>query len=358
MGLSHLSIVRSHPDVNLVGVCDSAGYVLDVLGKYTGLVTYRDYVTMLDTARPAAVLIATPTHLHASMVRAALERNIHVFCEKPLTLSPEDSEELVTLAAQRGLVTQVGYHNRYVASFAEVKRLLDAGAIGRVSHASAESYGPVVVKSQSSTWRSRRAMGGGCLYDYAAHPIDLLTWYFGPVDGVSGSALGRTFSADTEDQVHSTLRFGDVIAQLAVDWSDASQRKMTTSVSIWGTEGNIRADRQVIEVYLRGDSPVEGYGQGWNVRHTTDLTSPVWFYLRGEEYSAQLDSFVRQVLAGRAEGGSSFASAQVDDDVIARIRVDADRSEETPEVAQPIGRLRRRVRRVPWSSRAFVRLWR
>ncbi len=81
--------------------------------------------------------------------------------------------------SERGLVTQVGYHNRFVGAFREVKRLLDAGAIGTVTHVLAEAYGPVVLKAKGSTWRSRRAEGGGCLYDYAAHPLNLLTWYFG-----------------------------------------------------------------------------------------------------------------------------------------------------------------------------------
>ena len=47
MGISHLSIIRPHPDVELVAVCDTTGYVLDVLGKYTGIKTYTDYKALL-----------------------------------------------------------------------------------------------------------------------------------------------------------------------------------------------------------------------------------------------------------------------------------------------------------------------
>ena len=62
------------------------------------------------------------------MVRSALERNVHVFCEKPFTLSATDAEQLASLSTERGLVTQVGYHNRFVGAFQEVKALLDSGA--------------------------------------------------------------------------------------------------------------------------------------------------------------------------------------------------------------------------------------
>ena len=144
-----------------------------------------------------AVVIATPSSTHASMVRTALERGLHVFCEKPFTLSARESEELGALARERGLVTQVGYHNRFVGAFREVKRLLDAGAIGRVTHVLGEAYGPVVLKPRGGTWRSRREEGGGSLYDYAAHPIDLVNWYLGePVRARRDGAQPRLLAGD------------------------------------------------------------------------------------------------------------------------------------------------------------------
>jgi scyllo-inositol 2-dehydrogenase (NADP+) len=324
MGLSHLSMVRAHPEVDLIGICDSTGYVLDVLTKYTGVPIFTDYLKMLDTAKPDAVIIATPTHLHATMVKAAMERGVHVFCEKPLFLDPRDGVELTRMAAARGIVTQVGYHNRFVASFAEIHRLLGVGAIGTVNTALAESYGPVVLKPSGNTWRSQRATGGGSLYDYAAHPLNLLTWYLGEPASVSGSQLTRVFSAQIDDAVATTLHYPSGTAQLCVNWSDESQRKMTTKITLWGTHGRIYADRQELHVYLRDTADIpEGYHAGWNVRYTTEMTAAPWFYLRGEEYSAQLDAFVRRVEAREVDGLNDFASASVTDQVIALIAQDA-----------------------------------
>jgi predicted dehydrogenase len=333
MGLSHLAMLNAHPGVSVDGVCDTSGYLLSMLGKYSGLRTYGQLEAMLDDVELDAVAICTPSFLHADQVRTALERGLHVFCEKPLCLDPADSWSLAEAARSRGLVTQVGYHNRFIGAFQEVKRLLDVGAIGRVTHVLAEAYGPVVLRDKGSTWRSKRAEGGGCLYDYAAHPLNLLTWYFGPATGVSGSVLGRVFSRETDDEVSASLHFADdVDAQLSVSWSDESQRKMTTKITVWGTGGRLYADRQEIQLYVREDAaPPEGYTTGWNVRYTTDLSDPVWFYVRGEEYSAQLDAFVAQVGAGAAHD-HGFASAAVTDDVIAAIVTDATRA------PTPVGR--------------------
>ena len=325
MGLSHLSMIRAHPDVSVDAVVDSAAYILGVLSKYTGVRVFTDYQEMLDTVELDAVLIATPTRFHASMVRAALERDLHVFCEKPLCLTAAESAELADLASARGLVTQVGYHNRFVGAFSEVKRLLDLGAIGRVTHILAESYGPVVLKAKGSTWRSKRTEGGGCLYDYAAHPLDLATWFAGEPVGVGGTVLGSIFSENTEDEVFSTLYFANgVSGQLSVNWSDESYRKMTTRMTVMGTAGKIVADRQEVQVYLRKTAPaIEGYEAGWNVKYTTELTDPVWFYLRGEEYSAQLDHFVRRVADPGLDATNDFTSAAATDRVIELLTIDA-----------------------------------
>ena len=179
MGLSHFSIINAHQDVKVVGVCDSSGYILDILGKYTGVNTFTDLGKMLNSADVDAAVISTPSKFHAPMVRDCLERGIHVFCEKPFCLDPADSIALAELARKKGLVTQVGYHNRHVGTFREVKRILELGVLGEVSHVLAEAYGPVVLKPKGGTWRSKKDEGGGALYDYAAHPgrsTDLVLW--------------------------------------------------------------------------------------------------------------------------------------------------------------------------------------
>lgn len=325
MGLSHQSILGAHPEVDLVGVCDSSSYVLGVLKKYTGVMTYTDLDKMLDDARPDALVIATPSRLHAPMVLAAIDRGIHVFCEKPFTLDAGAGAELAAEAASKRLVTQVGYHNRFVGAFSEVKQLLEQRAIGDVTHVLAEAYGPVVLRPQGGTWRSKSSEGGGCLYDYAAHPINLVNWYLGEPIGVGGTVLNQIFSREIDDEVSSTMYYpGGATAQVSVNWSDESVRKMTTRLTLWGTQGRIFADRQECQVYLRDQTAAPaGYRNGWNVKYTTELTEPVDFYLRGEEYSAELDHFVRRVDAEKTEGENDFSSAVVTDRCIEIMMSDA-----------------------------------
>lgn len=337
MGLSHLAMIRPHPDVDLVGMCDASTYVPGVLEKYTGITAHKDFHAFLRDVPMDAIIIATPSTTHAWMVRAALEKGLHVFCEKPFTLSAQDATELTALAKSKNLVTQVGYHNRFVGAFREVKRLVELGTIGEITHVTGEAYGPVVLKPKGSTWRTQSTEGGGCLYDYAAHAINLVNWYIGEPIGVGGTVLGSVFSKDTDDEVFSTLYYPNGrSAQVSVSWSDESQRKMSTRVHLFGTKGRIYVDRQECQVYLRDTATLpEGYDYGWNVKYTTDLTEPVWFYLRGEEYSAQLDTFVKNVQGGVTENVNDFASAAMTDRVMALMVQDSKRGPATTADGAP-----------------------
>lgn len=310
MGLSHQSIVNTHPELQLVAVCDPSGYILDVLSKYTAIKTYGDSEDMFRQEHLDCVFVATPSKFHGALVAAALERGLHTFCEKPFALDPEEGYRLADLAERKGLINQVGYHYRFVATFQEAKRLLDLGVLGPLHHIRIEAYGPVVLRTKGISWRSHKSEGGGCLFDYACHAIDMANYLVGTPKSVSGTILNSVFSNDVDDEIYSTLEFSQGLqGQLATNWSDESFRKMSLKISLWGTNGRMNIDRQELQVYLRSLSePIDHLQPGWNVRYTTDLTKPVWFYLRGEEYSAQIDHFVQSIKANSGTV-STFRSA-------------------------------------------------
>ena len=310
MGLSHLSIANAHPHIELRCVCDTSRYVLDVLQKYTGIKAYPDFARMLRDEAVDCIFVATPSKYHADIVTAALERNLHVFCEKPFALEPQTGYRLAELAERKRLVNQVGYHYRFVASFNEAKRLLDRKLIGDLHHVRAEAYGPVVLHRKGMSWRSQKSEGGGSLYDYACHAIDLTNYLVGCPVAVSGTVLNRVFSDSVDDEIYTTFQFAQGFhGQLATNWSDESFRRMSLKLSLWGTNGRINVDRQELQVYLRSlPEGVEDFAPGWNIRYTTDLTLPVWFYVRGEEYSAQIDHFIQCIETG-SPAVSNFRSA-------------------------------------------------
>lgn len=321
MGISHLAILGAHPEIDVVAVCDSATYITSVLRKHSGISTYKDFGKMLKECELDGVVIATPTSSHFELATIALEKGLHLFVEKPLSLSAEQSERLAKLAAEKNCVSQVGYHNRFIGTFMEMKRLVHEGVIGDVYHVDGRAFGQVVIRSKKGlTWRSKKTEGGGCLHDYACHVLDLMNFVAGPPEEVISAQLQPIFSTDIEDAVFATFRYpSGATGYLETNWSDESYRKMSTTVTVYGTRGKLIADRQELRVYLRPGAEFENYKAGWTIRYITDLQSPVNFYMRGEEYSAQIDNFVQSINAGNIQSENSFASAAQTDLMIDKI---------------------------------------
>ena len=320
MGISHLSIVNAQRDASVVAVCDTSSYVLSVLRKYIGVETFDRYEDMIDRGALDAVVVATPTATHFPCAKRALEKGLHVFVEKPLTLSPAESRELADLAAREKRVNQVGFHNRFVGTFQEARRILRAGGLGDVTSIHGSAFGQVVVREQASTWRSKKSEGGGCLHDYTCHVVDLMNFLRGPPSRVEGARMQSVFSKNVEDAVYAIFAYPDgSTGMLETNWSDETVRKMSTTVVVHGTKGKLVVDRQELKLFLREGCAVDGYAEGWNTRYITGLQEPVAFYLRGEEYSAQVESFVRAILANDLSHENSFESAWETDRVLDQI---------------------------------------
>lgn len=322
MGLSHLAILGAHPSVKIVGVCDTSKLLTDVLNKYSGYECFADYLQLIKKVKPDAVFVAVPTRMHSTIIKVLIEEKIHIFSEKPFCLNPEEGAPLVALVKQNNLINQVGYHNKFVGTFQEVKRIIDSGLMGDIYHFQAEAYGPVVIKKKQGTWRSNPEEGGGCLMDYASHVVDLLNHLISPVREVYSSITKSVYSSDVEDAVYALLKLSNgVTGVLSVNWSDETYRKMSTSITVIGTRGKIISDASELKVYFKDAAacPV-GYTKGWNIKYVTDLAEQVDFYLRGEEYSAQVDYFIQAVLGKGENKINTFESALLTDMAISMIR--------------------------------------
>jgi predicted dehydrogenase len=317
MGLSHASIVGAHPSVELVGLCDTSGLVLEALKKFSKVNVYDDFRKMIDSERLDFVIVASPTKFHYEMVKYALDRGIHTFCEKPFSLTIQEGEELVELTRRKYVVNQAGFHNHFIGTFRELKRLLAKGVLGELVHFTGEAYGPVVVREKGETWRSDPKEGGGCLFDYASHVINLIQEIVGKPVRASGSQLKKIYSKKVEDAVYSILTLENgLTGVMSVNWSDETYRKMSTSLMVMGKKGKIICDATELKIFLKEASHKENLDKGWTIKYITDLAIPVNFYLRGEEYSAQIDYFVECILKNKQTEINSFEQALRTDKVI------------------------------------------
>jgi len=319
MGMTHFSILNNHPEVQFVAVCDCSSFVLKNVGKYMGLAGFKDYHKMIDEMDLDLVIIATPVRLHFEVVKYAVRSNLHVFVEKPFCLDAQQGSEIVDIVKGKNLVNQVGYVLRFNDVFREVKRLLKEGLLGDLLSFRIEMFGPIILK-ETSGWRSKKGEGGGCLRDFASHSIDLVNYLLGQPEQVLGTVFKKIYSKDVEDAVYSTFLYKNgLVGHLQVNWSDPSCRKPTYRVEVLGRKGKIVADCHSCKLFLKS-APVDGeFTSGWSMRYITDLAEPVRFYVRGNEFTQQLDYFIDCILNGKHGDMCSFADGLATDLIIEKL---------------------------------------
>lgn len=181
IGKVHKSILTKTGE-NLVAVCDID---TTALADCTEVNRYTDYRKMLENERLDVVHICTPHYLHTEMILAALEKDIHVLCEKPLCIKREDM--FLILAAERrskarlGICQQNRYNNvnAYLKAYLADKRIKSAH--GELIWCRGKSY------YEQAAWRGKIATeGGGVLINQALHTLDLMQWFCGMPKSVCG----------------------------------------------------------------------------------------------------------------------------------------------------------------------------
>lgn len=296
MGMSHLSLVSQYVGKSNVVLCDSKRSTRWLFGWFG----YRTFATV-DAAAQAipdiqGVLVATPTSSHAALAKWAIERRIPVFVEKPLTLDVGRSQELVDLAAAAQVPAQVGFVLRYLASFQRLRELVADGRLGQLRSYVASMRGNVVTAPLAAdSWQGDFARGGGCLNEYGPHIIDLCNFIFGPVSSVERVEMASVFSSRADDRVQVDWQHGDKLAgRLDIDWCDTTKRKSVIEFRAVFDHAEVRVDNSALDIHWNDLCPLTA-----EVRQQIDrpVQAPnVGYYLRGEEFSLEIEAFLAQCL--------------------------------------------------------------
>jgi len=201
----------------LVSACSPLSAELAWARQELGVQTlHEDFAAFVRDPQLDAVLLVTPTSLHADQAIAALEAGKHVFIEKPLALNVEDCERVQQVAARRPeLVAMVGFVRRFDPSYARAAADIAEGTIGR----------PFVVRSQTCDRNDPDGFfvrfapsSGGIFMDCSVHDIDLARWLLGKPRAT------RVFASGTI-ALHEGLRpLGDVDNGMAIVEFDGGQR--------------------------------------------------------------------------------------------------------------------------------------
>lgn len=250
---------------------------------------YTSWEELLDDENVDIADICGPNYLHADVLKKAMEKKKHIYCEKPLATDLAEAESVMAHKAETGysMVNRVCFEYRFVPAVIRAKQMIEAGDIGKLIHFNFRYYGcEFLDPNRSISWQSTKELsGGGVLYALGTHAIDLIRFLVGDVEEVF--AQQRTHfkerplkedpaqmkKVETEDIVNAQLTCrGDVVGNLMLS-QVAAGSGIDLTFEICGEKGAIRFDHanaNVIYYFNNEDprDPVGGYG-GFKAVETT-----------------------------------------------------------------------------------------
>lgn len=251
MGCAHLKQMEG-AGMSPVAVAELDTARLAVAEKdFPGIQTFTTVDGMLAEARPDLVAIITPHNTHAALSLQCLEAGAGVVCEKPMAITLQECDEMISLAASKDLLLSV-YHNRHWDGcvLEAVDRICEKGEIGDVFRVEAHMGG---FSQPGDWWRSSRSISGGIHYDWGVHLIEY-TLQLVPSEVVEVSAFAKEgiwttrWGADTnQDELSAIVRFANgALLNLRITHLDAEPER--GQVVVTGTRGKYRMDQQTYEL--------------------------------------------------------------------------------------------------------------
>jgi predicted dehydrogenase len=314
VGREHLAALAKHPAAEIRAVCDPVEERAREMAQAFGVpAIYADYEAMLATENLDGVCIATPNHLHAPMIRAALRRGLHVMCEKPLALDAAEARDLLAEARESGLTHATNFSNRPNPAVHYVQERLAAGVLGRLYEVHLTYLQDWLSDPAAPyTWRnSRLESGSGALGDIASHMLDLGRLFVGEVAAVSAhlgvvtpervrpdGTVGRV---DADDLAYAHLRYAGGTHGLVRVSRVARGRCDLKRVELYGERASLvlEMDRGLNRV-LRADEPTAWRGDGFYEVFASDPAVRTW----GGNVLAWVDaSLARQQMRPSFEDG-------------------------------------------------------
>ena len=209
---------KFHADYLLAGKVNRATLAAASDSITTNLEKYQDKVKtfasseeMIRSGAIDAIIIATPHFLHTTIGIDALQNNVHVLVEKPISVHKADCERLLAAHTNKKLVFGAMFQSRTENKYKRIKHLIDAGELGKITRVSwiVTDWYRTEAYYASGGWRATwKGEGGGVLLNQCPHNLDLLQWFCGRPSRVRGFCqLGRFHDIEVEDNVTAYLEF-------------------------------------------------------------------------------------------------------------------------------------------------------
>lgn len=237
----HAGAISRVPGAKLTAVCDTVPERMkDYVSNYHAK-AYTELRDLLADTGIDIVNVCTPSGTHASIALAAAQAKKHIILEKPMALTHEDAVRIIEVCRENNVKLAVVHPNRFRPAMVELRKLMDQGMFGKISHANATvRWNRNQAYYDQAPWRGTKAMDGGVLMNQAIHNLDLLLWFMGEVKEVYGMAATRLRQIEAEDVAVGVVRFSSGALGVIEAATTIYPRNLEESLSIFGEYGSIK----------------------------------------------------------------------------------------------------------------------
>ena len=251
----HADAIAMLPDARLSAVTDVAAGTAEAFAAARGCAAEPSLDALLARRDVEVACVCVPSGLHAEVGVRAAKAGKHLVVEKPIDVTLDAADRLITAAREAGVALTVISQHRFDPGVIELKRLIDDGALGAlVLGEAATKWYRTQAYYDSAPWRGTWAMDGGALLNQGIHYVDLLRWCMGPPAEVTAVCATQAHEIEVEDTSLAIVTFasgavGTIMATTAA-FPGFPQR-----LEITGTEGTVSVeDGQIVRTALRSET--------------------------------------------------------------------------------------------------------
>ena len=250
----HAAALAAIPEARLVGCYDAYAPGAQAFAQARGITAFDTLEALLASPEIDAVSICTPSGLHTPQAIAAMRAGKHIVCEKPMSLTLADADALIATARETGVKTCIISQFRFTPAVQQVRRALEAGALGRVVSGSLQmKYFRTEAYYAQAGWRGTWAMdGGGALMNQGIHGVDVFRYLMGPVRELTGYTRTLTRPIEVEDSAVAIVEFASG-AVGTLEGSTTCYPGYPRRIEICGDQGSVVLEEDAI---LRWDCPL------------------------------------------------------------------------------------------------------
>lgn len=258
MGKVHIEAFKQIEGVELVGVFTKSSN-REELAIYNCSI-YNSFEKLVEEQQPDVVSICLPSYLHKEYVIKSSKLGLHVICEKPIALSLDDAQEMITSCEENKVRLFIGHVLRFFPEYQQLKKSVDQGDVGDIGvlHARRANEHPGI----TSKWYHDESKSGGVMLDLVIHDLDFMRYLNGEVKSV----FARNQKRDNIDVSFITLKFENgVIGNVEALWAPLTN--LEYSFEVYGSKGVIhltnerkpiqlkKVNQPITEINLNGEEP-------------------------------------------------------------------------------------------------------